>query len=621
MALLPTARETLTRAMNLFEQGNESVDSMRYSEAVTSYRMACEAFAEAGHRQTPIEYAHCLANLALSLGALDEYNESRDLYERALEALSCYESRHPGDHARCLRDRVGIVTNLAGILLDQERSAEAETLLRDAIDLLKEIPESDLERARTTLRLADALVDQGCLVEAECFCRESLALFAQTEGCEEDLGRAITSLGIIEMEKGCLHVSIESFRRALHYLEGVDGAECSCACALVNLGNAYRKIGRLSDSELTYRHALRIFEQVEGLGFNRAYTVQNLALTAMEQGCWEESEELFTQTLHDYEKLGIPAVERARTMMNLASVLRQQDRPSQAEALCREALDLVGGDEARQSLSGVIWLNLGNALKDQDRLADAETDYRRALQEFAACEADLDNRALAVLNLAVVVADQGRYPEATALFSQARGRFEGLGMQFEAGIVDYEEAKSCLRLAHGAGNAPERLNLLRRALALSVGAARDTERRRFQFPDEEGKMLWINRMAQPSMDLALLVASEACDAELIGELIATWRMAGTLSGLQEASDPGSASHPWPYGVGALRLSEVGLSLLPESLAAGSLSRPGWAVWSRRSAGPQLSLPFRGRIALGDYGVPDKDPGTHPCTFQVVSRYR
>ncbi len=616
-----TAQEALARAMELYERGNESVDSLRYSEAVTFFRLARDAFMEVERPHSSIEYARCLANLALSLDALDEHDEARDLYEASLTAIGRYERHHPTDRLRCLRDRVGIMTNLAGILCKENRLAEAEALFRQALEQLKEVPDSDLDRARTALRLSEALADQEHLVEAERFCRESLAVFIHTEGCKIDLGRALSNLGVIEMEQGDLPASVESFRRALHYLEGADGSGPDHACALVNLGNAHRKSGRLSDSELAYRDALRIFDQTEGAGFNRAYTVQNLALTTMEQGRWETSEELFTQALHDYTKLGIPAAERARTMMNLAMVQRQQDRSSQAETQCREALDLLDKDEGPQSLVGTTWLNLANTLKDQDRLADAEEGYRRALQEFAAGEAGLDNQALTVLNLAVVIADQGRYPEAAALFAQARGWFHELGMRFETGVVDYEEAQACLRLSHGADNARERSDLLRRAQALSVEAARDAERRRFQFPDEEGRVLWINRVAQPSMDFALLVASEADDAALIGELVATWRMAGTVSASREPSGPAPAGRPWTYGVETLPLSEAGPSVLPESLAAGTLSQAGSAAWIRRSAGPQLSLPFRGRIALGDYAVPDEDPDTHPHTVRPVSRYR
>ena len=121
------------------------------------------------------------------------------------------------------------------------------------------------------------------------------------------------------------------------------------------------------------------------------------------------------------------------------------------------------------------------------------------------------------------------------------------------------------------------------------------------------------------MDFALLVASEAGDAALIGELVATWRMAGTVSASQESSDPAPAGRPWTYGVETLQLSEAGSSLLPESLAAGTLSHADLSARIRRSAGPRLSLPFRSRIALGDYSA--DDPDTHPHTVRPVSRYR
>lgn len=250
-------------------------------------------------------------------------------------------------------------------------------------------------------------------------------------------------------------------------------------------------------------------------------------------------------------------------------------------------------------------------------------------REFDGGEGGVDNHALTVLNLAVTVADQNRYSDAFRLFAEARRRFKSLGLRFEMGIVDREEAETRLQLAREADDPDERPRLLNRALTLAIGAAMDVDHRRFQFPDEGSRITWIDRVARPSMDFALLIAAEANDAALISELIATWRTAGIVSVPQEDADEvgtGGMVRRTPLRVRSLAPSEEGVfsfvetppSLPPESLDAGGLLAEKSTAWVRRSTGPRLVLPFDGRIALSAFPEVPAKSANPPAPS---SRYR
>ena len=626
----PTARRTLDRALEFFGRGNEHFDSDRFSGAADCYRRARDEFVELDDRHAHIEYIYALTNLALCLTILDEHSKADEAYQFLLEELRRCEESGMQDRLSLLNDRVVILTNLAILLLEEDRPVDAEAALGEALSILEEIPGDDIVRGRVILRLAVALTDQERLAEAEPLCREALDVFEQGDDCGIDLGRCLMNLGIIEMERGRLPESISSFNRSLAVLGSLEGSGWDQALASINLGNAQRKYGRFADAEQSYRRALEMCDRIEGMRLDRVHAEQNLALVLMDQGKWEESEKLYAKALDEYAALGACAVDRARTTMNLAMTLFHQDRLEEAESRCRQALELLDESEGSRSLAGGVWLNLANTLREQHRLADAENGYRRALREFDGGEGGVDNHALTVLNLAVTVADQNRYSDAFRLFAEARRRFTSLGLRFEMGIVDREEAETRLRLAREADDPDERPRLLNRALTLAIGAAMDVDHRRFQFPDERSRITWIDRVARPSMDFALTIAAEANDAALISELIATWRTAGIVSVPQEDADEGRIGgmvRRTPLRARSLAPSEEGgpssfvetpPSPPPESLDAGGFFAEKSTAWVRRSTGPRLILPFDGRIALSAFPEVPAKSANPPAPS---SRYR
>ena len=163
----PTARRTLDRALEFLGRGNEHFDSDRFSRAADCYRRARDAFVELDDRYAHIEYIYALTNLALCLTILDEHSKADEAYQFLLEELRRCEESGTQDRLSLLNDRVVILTNLAILLLEEDRPVDAEAALGEALSILEEIPGDDIVRGRVILRLAVALTDQERLAEAE----------------------------------------------------------------------------------------------------------------------------------------------------------------------------------------------------------------------------------------------------------------------------------------------------------------------------------------------------------------------------------------------------------------------------------------------------------------------
>lgn len=185
----PTAQRALDRAPKFFGRGNEHFDSDRFSRAADCYRRARDAFVELDDRYAHIEYIYALTNLALCLTILDEHSKADEAYQFLLEELRRCEESGTQDRLSLLNDRVVILTNLAILLLEEDRPVDAEAALGEALSILEEIPGDDIVRGRVILRLAVALTDQERLAEAEPLCREALDVFEQGDDCGIDLGK------------------------------------------------------------------------------------------------------------------------------------------------------------------------------------------------------------------------------------------------------------------------------------------------------------------------------------------------------------------------------------------------------------------------------------------------
>ena len=165
---------------------------------------------------------------------------------RALDSANCMTlsdmMRYRGDYDAAItllysalknQDDALVRNNLGGMLMDQERFAEAELHLRQAIDLNPKL-------ARAHNNLGMLLWRQGNVEEAN-------SCFDKALECDPELGGAYVNLGLILASKGQLEAAADQYDRAI----AVDA----------KLISAYQKKGNLLAVQGKFDEALAIYQQ------------------------------------------------------------------------------------------------------------------------------------------------------------------------------------------------------------------------------------------------------------------------------------------------------------------------------------------------------------------------
>ncbi|TWT45415.1 Serine/threonine-protein kinase StkP [Phycisphaerae bacterium RAS1] len=273
--------------------------------------------------------------------------------------------------------------DLAGLRGDQGRAAEAEIILRAALNILRRSSGGDHELLATALvNLGTQLFFQEKFDEAESHLREAADLY-----------------------------------RALQTEEPSNQAEC-----LERLGNVLRAQGRCSQAQRALRDALLIFRRLYPAPHpNVVVALNDLGNTLFECGDLNESVSLFQEALAMQRRLLEPGhPDLAMSLGNLAGVLQNADRLEEAETLMREALDMARrslGDE--HVLTAQLIFGLGDLLRIRGRVDLAEPllqqalDLRRKL--LPAQHSDISNT---LATIALMLLDQKRPADAEPLLRE-----------------------------------------------------------------------------------------------------------------------------------------------------------------------------------------------------------
>ncbi|HEX6133443.1 MAG TPA: tetratricopeptide repeat protein [Longimicrobiales bacterium] len=152
-----------------------------------------------------------LQNLAAIYARRGQFTDAAEHFRQALSAFEAAEDRSGMGY---------VLTNLAGLALDQGDAARAETVLEDAMTLAREIQDLDL-LAIARVNHAEALLARGELQKAE---EEASAAFGHF-GASENRWRRIECLrllGEIAVQREQLESARRFFTAALDTAEQVD---------------------------------------------------------------------------------------------------------------------------------------------------------------------------------------------------------------------------------------------------------------------------------------------------------------------------------------------------------------------------------------------------------------
>ena len=535
------------------------------ADAEYYYRQALTLYQTLPNTQR--EQANCLGNLATTLFLLDKLAQAKSHYRQALTLYQGIPNTEM-NQATCLG-------NLATTMAELGKPAEAEPYYHQALTLYQTLPGTEREQANCLLSLANTLHERGKTAEAEPYYHQALTLYQTLPNTEKNQANCLGNLANTLDKLGKPADAEPYYRQALTLYQDIPNTEKNQANCLNNLATTLRALGKPANAEPYYRQALTLYQTLPGTEQSQANCLRNLANALHNLGRGVETEPLYRQAIQLCE--GIDGTEQvhASCLQHLASVVASKGEGHLREALTlyHQALTLYKTltdsdiDQAHcLTQQGLITTHLGH-------LADAETYYHQALalykytntpiehatclQHLANCLAHMHNRttdtlttldnALDILThtntfetapqrLTILVSLTHTHLNAgTHLLAQMHAR-AALDLshhptisQADAHHAHFTYAAALHAQAHATTNPEHAKNLLTQALNHALPAALFDDEYRYQLISPTKRRAWITNRAQPSMNLALTIATLLDDAPLVAELVAKWRMVGSLA--------------------------------------------------------------------------------------------
>ena len=298
------------------------------------------------------------------------------------------QQRHALAEATALADSnlvAAASNNLARLLQDTNRFAEAEPLMRRAL-ANDEVAYGE-RQATMAIRLnnlATLLHATNRLAEAEPLLRRALAIDEAALGEQHPtVAIRLNNLAMLLQDTSRFEEAEPLLWRALAIDEAAYGERhLTVAIRLNNLATLLHATNRLAEAELLLRRALAIDEAVLGEQHPTvAIRLNNLATLLMDTNRLAEAEPLLRRALAiDETAYGDrhPAV--ANCLSNLGIVLQNTNRRGEAESLMRRALaiDEAAYGERHPDVASRL-NNLATLLVDTNRAEEAEPMLLRAL--------------------------------------------------------------------------------------------------------------------------------------------------------------------------------------------------------------------------------------------------
>ena len=303
---------------------------------------------------------------------------------------------------------------------------------------------------------------------------------------------------------------------------------------------------------------------------------------------------------------------QATCLTLIGSILSDTSRYQDSLTIYEMALGLCNNLPGTEDIQAVCLANTGITLYEVGRYEEALTAYQQAADFYRTLPDTQRQQADCLVNTGNALGDMGRYEEALTAFQQALTLYRTLP-------DTQRQQANCLNntgnTLNKVGRYEEARTPFRRALTPAIISALKSNAARFQFPTEHDRLTWITERAEPSLNLALHLASINDQPALISDLIATFRTGGSIDTTRLTTQgrtttlglitPDLTTHPEP-NPHPTTPTPTGLALT----ASPPLGTD--AVLSAnipRRPGPVLHMPYH-RTALADYRQDDDTTRPH-----------
>jgi len=345
-------------------------------KAETLYRRSLELDQAAGHE---LAVAWSLDHLGTLVAQHANPQEAETLLRQALEIL---EKLAPASSnlAESLRD-LGSVMQLRGDL------ASAELHLGRALSILDNLSPGSLDTADVMISISRIRIDRGNLAGAEADLRRATAICDRVRPESMEMARALNSLGLTAIGRGDREDADYYLKRALAIRERLDPNGATVATTLENLGLQALEREDLTKAEEYLRRAMSLNDKLAPEGPAIAHNLQNLGVIAIHQGDCTAAESHFQHALAIRQRLGPGSLNVAASLRSLGFHGLKCGDLSRAESCYRQALALYeslapGGIHEALVLHdlGDVYQQMGRSLPAAESLCRA-VDVYEALQE------------------------------------------------------------------------------------------------------------------------------------------------------------------------------------------------------------------------------------------------
>jgi tetratricopeptide (TPR) repeat protein len=322
-------------------------------------------------------------------------------HEESAHKIRALLAEQRGDLPSMLR--LTAMLELAMTLEVEERYAEAEALLRQVLELERQLLDpSPACRAEAMELLGSLMSWQGRYHEAEALLKQALVQRQEIDGPSHPFSAVVVdSLALAVGAQGRTREAESLLRRSLEIkARRLEPAHPSLAVTLNRLSNMLRILGRYPEAESLARQVCELEAELVGRK-HRVYAeaLFGLAGVLLDQGRHAEAQAILLDVLAIHERdPGAPNVSRWSALSMLAETLLNQGRYRQAEKLLLQALqgtELSFGAE-HPSLAEIL-PTLGLAVAHQEgRMAEGRELVERGLE--------LSRRVLGPAHLATATA-------------------------------------------------------------------------------------------------------------------------------------------------------------------------------------------------------------------------
>ena len=370
---------------------------------------------------------------------------------------------------------------------------QATTLFEQALTLYQTLPNTQREQANCLHNLANTLFLLGKPADAEPYYHQALTLYQDIPNTQRDQASCLHNLALTLSNLGRSVETEPLYRQAIHLCEGTSGTEQIHASCLQHLASVVtsKGEGHLREALELYDHARALYEKVADSDADQAHCLTQQADITTHLGHLPDAEALYHQALALYEHIDAP-IKHTTCLQHLATCLAHTpNRTTDTLKTLDNALDILThtntSETAPQRLDILFSLTHTHLINGDHFLA----------QVHARAALDLSHHP----TISHADAHHAHFTYAAVLQTQA----------------------------DTTTSTKHKKDLLTQALNHALPTALFDDEYRYQLTSPTKRRAWITNRAQPTMNQALAIAADLGDAPLVAELVAKWRMVGSLA--------------------------------------------------------------------------------------------